>query len=356
MLVHRLISFALDDKRGRGGAEGVISVAENDVAHIVDRATTIGFLLIDDFALMSYASVIEPFRAANQLSGRSLYAWRHFSIDGGPARGSNGVDIVVDGVLGRTEPLDILMVCAGGNPSAFRHRATLIRLRQAAARGVTIGGISGGPFILARAGLLDGYRATIHWEHAHAFAEAFPTLDLDHGLYVIDGRRLTCAGGIAGLDLAIELIGAAHGAALATRVGEWYIRTQQREGGGAQRSSIGRRYGVSHTGLIASLAAMEASTAEPLSRDALALSAGVSVRQLERLFVSHLGRTIGQEYMRQRLDAAMRLLRESDLGRIEIAVACGFVDAGHFSRAFRSRFGITPSRARQGARAPRAAV
>jgi transcriptional regulator GlxA family with amidase domain len=326
---------------------------ENDITRINETPKRIGFLLIDSFALMSYASIIEPFRAANQLSGETLYTWRHFSIDGGPARASNGVDIVVDGVLGRAEPIDILMVCAGGNPSTFRHRPTLERLRQAAARGVTIGGISGGPFILARAGLLDGHRATIHWEHEQTFAEAFPKVDLDHGLYVVDGRRLTCAGGIAGLDLAIELIGDAHGAALASQVGEWYIRTQRREGDGAQRSSIGQRYRVSHGGLVTSLGAMESNLADPLPRSELAGLAGVSVRQLERLFATHLGRTIGQEYLRQRLDAAMRLLRESDLDRIEIAVACGFADVSHFSRTFRSRFGTTPSRARQRARGTR---
>jgi transcriptional regulator GlxA family with amidase domain len=320
------------------------------VSDTMPKTTRLGFLLIDDFALMSYASLIEPFRAANHLAEATLYAWRHFSIDGGAARASNGVDIVVDGILGRAEPLDMLFVCAGGNPSAFRHRATLARLRQAATRGTIIGGVSGGPFILARAGLLDGYRCTIHWEHEQAFAEAFPSLTLESGLYVIDRGRLTCAGGIAGLDLAIELIEAAHGAALATRVGEWYIRTQQREGGGAQRPSLRQRFRVSHTGILAALGAIEANIGEPLPRTELARIAGVSLRQLERLFATHLGRTIGQEYMRQRLDAAMRLLRETDLSRIEIAVTCGFADASHFSRTFRSRFGVSPLRARHGAR------
>lgn len=318
-----------------------------------DVPTRLGFLLIDDFALMSYASIIEPFRAANILSGAALYSWRHFSVDGGPARASNGVDIVVDGVLGRTEPVDMLFVCAGGNPSAFRDASTFARLRQAAARGTVIGGVSGGPFVLARAGLLAGHRCTIHWEHEPAFVEAFPGLDVERGLYVIDGGRLTCAGGIAGLDLAVELIGKAHGDALAVKVGEWYIRAQSREGGGAQRASLTQRYRVSHTGIIASLSAMEANLAEPLPRAALARIAGVSLRQLERLFASELGHSIGQEYLRLRLEAAMRLLRESDLGRMEIAMACGFADVSHFSRAFRLRYGTTPLRARRGALRPR---
>lgn len=325
-------------------------MSDSDIASDPPTAR-IGFLLIDDFALMSYASIVEPFRAANTLSGRELYAWRHFSVDGGAARASNGIDIVVDGVLGRNEPIDMLFVCAGGNPSAFRDRTTLARLRQAATRGATIGGVSGGPYILARAGLLDGYRCTIHWEHEPAFVESFPHLKIERGLYVIDRERMTCAGGIAGLDLAIELIGEAHGAALAARVGEWYIRTQAREGAGAQRPSLAQRYGVSHPGMKASLSAMEDHLTEPLPRAALAAIAGVSLRQLERLFARHVGRSIGQEYLRLRLDAAMRLLRETDLARIDVAVACGFVDAAHFSRTFRARFGITPLRARRGAKA-----
>lgn len=316
--------------------------------------TRIGFLLIDDFALMSYASIIEPFRAANILSGAPLYSWRHFSVDGGPARASNSIDLVVDGVLGRTEHFDFLFVCAGGNPAGFGDRATLARLRQAAARGARIGGVSGGPYVLARAGLLDGYRCTIHWEHEPAFVEAFPRLAVERGLYVIDRDRLTCAGGIAGLDLAIELIADAHGVALAARVGEWYIRTQERGGGGAQRASLAQRYRASHPGLRASLGAMEGNLSEPLAREALAVAAGVSVRQLERLFATHIGRTIGQEYLRLRLDTAIRLLRETELARIEIAVACGFSNVSHFSRAFRERFGMTPTRARQGASASRA--
>ena len=325
-------------------------MSDSDIAP-GDPPTRLGFLLIDDFSLMSYASMIEPFRAANTLSARPLYAWRHYSIDGRPARASTGIDVLVDDVLGRSESLDMLFVCAGGNPAGFDHAPTFARLRRAASHGTRIGGVSGGPYVLARAGLLDGYRCTIHWEHETAFAEAFPQLTLERGVYVVDGPRLTCAGGIAGLDLALQLIGDAHGAALAARVGEWYIRAQAREGGGAQRGSLAERYRISHAGLLAALALMTGSVAEPVSRTALAQAAGISVRQLERLFVAHVGRTVAQEYLRLRLEAGMRLLRETALSRLDVAIACGFTDASHFSRAFRDRYGMTPTRARHGARA-----
>jgi len=313
---------------------------------------SLGFLLIEDFAMLSYVSLIEPFRAANTLSSTNLYGWRHYSVDGRPVRASNGVDIVVDGMLEQDQVPDILFVCAGGNPSAFRDRATFAQLRRIAARGTTVAGISGGPYILARAGLLAGRRCTIHWEHETAFREAFPDLVVEGGLYVRDGNRITCAGGIAGLDLAVELIGEAHGPALAAQVGEWHIRTQPRHGGGAQRPSLARRYRVTHPGIVSCLAAMEANIGEPLRPEDLAAQANLSVRQLERLFSAQLGRTIGQAYLRLRLEAALRLLRETELSRLDVAMACGFADVSHFSRRFTAFFGISPMQARKAQNTP----
>jgi len=310
----------------------------------------LGYLLIDGFALMSYAPVIEPFRAANLLTGQALYSWKHFSVTGDPALASNGVALSVDGGVDGMEGLDMLIVCAGGNPALFRDRRTLQALRRAGRLGTVIAGTSGAPFILARAGLLDGYRCTIHWEHEDAFLETFPDAKLERGLYVVDRDRVTCAGGMAGLDMAIELIAAENGPLLATRVSDWYIRTEQRAAGGPQRSSPGQRYRVWHKGLAAALAAMEANIAEPLPRDHLARIAGVTLRQLERLFARHMGCTIAAHYLRLRLDAASRLLRETELSRTEIAMACGFVNTSHFSRAFKERFSISPGALRQPAR------
>lgn len=310
------------------------------------RPMRIAFLLIEDFALMSYASVIEPFRAANRLSGRELYEWRHYSVDGTPARPSTDVTMQVDGIINGELEMDILFVCAGGNPAVFDNRSTFAALRRLSARGVILGGVSGGAFLLARAGLLDGHRCTIHWEHEPAFVETFPDLAFERGLYVNDRTRITCAGGTAGLDLVTELIADAHGPELAQLVSDWYIRTQKRPAEGAQRASIRQRYRVSHPGLISALEAMEANLEDPIERDALASVAGLSLRQLERLFRIQVGMTIREHYLRLRLDEAMRLLRETDLSRTMIAVACGFASTNHFSRSFRQRFAMSPSEAR----------
>jgi transcriptional regulator GlxA family with amidase domain len=318
----------------------------SDISDPRTRPMRVGFLLIEGFALMSYASVIEPFRAANRLSGRELYTWRHFSVDGGPVRPSTGVTMQVDGGVEGDLDVDMILVCAGGNPALFNDRPTFAALRRLSARGAVIGGVSGGAFLLARAGLLDGYSCTIHWEHEPAFVETFPKVSFVRGLFVIDRRRITCAGGIAGLDLITELIADAHGPDLAQRVSDWHIRTQKRPAEGAQRAAVTQRYRVSHPGLVVALEAMEAHMEEPLERDALASQAGLSLRQLERLFKTQMRTTIREHYLAIRLDEAMRLLRETDLSRSMVAVACGFTSTSHFSRCFRRRFAMSPGDAR----------
>jgi transcriptional regulator GlxA family with amidase domain len=305
-------------------------------------AIKIGFLLIDGFAMMSYASVAEPFRAANVLAGRRLYEWQHISTGDSVVRASNGAQLSADARAGDELGLDLLLVCAGGNPAGFDDPRILVWLRYLATRGVRIGGVSGGPYILAHAGLLDGYRCTIHWEHRPAFIEAFPKLLVQHGLYVIDRDRLTCAGGTAGLDLAIELIAADHGPSLAAMVGDWYLRTQLRDASATQRMSLRERYGVTNEKILGALALMEANPEEPLDRAQLARLTGISVRQLERLFADHLGSTIGSSYLDIRLARAMTLLKETNLAMMDVALACGFVSTSHFSRAFKRRYGAPP--------------
>lgn len=305
-----------------------------------------GLLLIEGFALMSYASVMEPFRAANVLAGRELYRWIHISLDGRPVRASNGASVLADGKVGDLPGCDTLFVFAAGDPASFSDAATFAWLRRLAGDAVRLAGVSGGPFLLARAGVLDGYRATIHWEHREAFAEAFPHVAIEPGLYVIDRRRMTCAGGTAGLDLAVELIERDYGRALAVRVGEWLIRSQPRSADGPQRATLRERYGATNDRVLKILAHMETTVEDPVSRAALAAIAGVSVRQLERLFAANLGSTVNGAYLHIRLAQADHLLRHTGLPVTQVAVACGFQSPSHFSHAFRARYGASPSQRR----------
>jgi len=316
------------------------------------RPTHVGFLLIPDFALLAYASAIEPLRAANRLSGRPLYRWSHVSIDGGPATASNGVGIAADERVGTETRFDYVFVCAGGNPALFRHQPSFGWLRQLARRGTRIGGVSGGPYLLARANLLGGYRFTIHWEHAPALIEEYPELDLRRSLYEIDRDRLTCSGGTAPLDMMHALIAREHGSELAVAVSEWFLQTHVREGGGPQRMPLRERLGIAHEPLLRVVARMEQTIESPEPREELARIANVSLRQLERLFRQHLGRSLGAHYSMLRLDRARDLLRQTSLSVLEIALACGFTNGSHFSRSYATRFGHPPraERLRQPAR------
>jgi len=309
---------------------------------------TIGVLLVPGFSLMSYAVAIEPLRAANSLSGRELYRWCNISPDGKAAKASNGTLIVADHGVGDDLRLDMLLICAGGNPAVFEDRPTFRWLRALAHRGVRIGGISGGAYVLARAGLLSGYRFTIHWEHIPALAEEFPGLKVSNTLFEIDRDRLTCAGGIAALDMMHALIEADHGHRLASAVSDWFLHSQVRLGSGPQRMTLRERFGVTHPRLLRVLEHMEARIEEPAPRGALAAVAGLSPRQLERLFQVHLGSTIGAHYLRVRLERARTLLRQTAMPVLDVAVACGFVSASHFSRSYKGRFGYPPRGERAG--------
>ncbi|GES52225.1 HTH-type transcriptional regulator GlxA [Rhizobium sp. NBRC 114257] len=311
------------------------------------NSQSIGFVLIPGFALMSYASASEPLRAANLLAGREIYRLSIFSPDGIPAVSSGGVPVPADPLPGRGSELGTVFVCAGGSPRDWHYPSVLACLRQLAREGVRIGGISGGPYLLAAAGLLAERDFTIHWEHAPALLEAFPALAPRQARFVIDGNRITCGGGIAPLDMMHVLISEHMGADFARRVSDWYLHTEVGEPAAPQRGSLAERYGVHHPGLLSVLAKMEETIEMPLDRTAMARIAGVTQRHLDRLFASHLGSTFLDQYRLIRLRHARRLLEQSPLSISEIAIATGFSSGAHFSRAYRSLYGMAPSETRR---------
>ncbi|RXG85914.1 GlxA family transcriptional regulator [Bradyrhizobium zhanjiangense] len=324
-------------------------MAKNDekiAVYDITQPRRIGFLLIPGFALMSYASAVEPLRAANVLADKNLYRWRHISIRGSDIAASNGVRIQADASIGNPGRLDAIVVCAGGNPQAFDHPPTFAFLRKAARHGVQLGGVSAGPYLLAQAGLLEGYRCTVHWEHIPAFTETFPFLHLSRSLYEIDRDRFTCAGGIAALDMMHAMIRIDHGAALASAVSDWFLQTDVRRGEVAQRLSPTERFGVHHPKLVATLSRMEQNIEAPLAPKRLAKLADISLRQLERLFALHLRSRINRRYAQIRLERARQLLRQTTLPINQVALATGFSTPMHFSRVYRQHYGMTPRQER----------
>ncbi|MEX3009733.1 GlxA family transcriptional regulator [Hoeflea sp. TYP-13] len=318
-----------------------------DIANSTTRPFRVGFLLIDGFALLSYSAAIEPLRAANLLAGRKLYEIEQLPVLGGQSVSSSGAIIKASAHLGERVDFDLILVVAGGDPARFSDERIYQWLRHLARRGVRMGGVSGGPVILAQSGIMAGRRMTVHWEHAPALAEFAPALILERTIYVIDRDRLTCAGGTAALDMMHALITGHHGADFARRVSDWFVHTEIRPAGGPQRAGPVERYGTASTPVLRAIELMENHIADPLELGQLADLTGLGARQLNRLFKDKLGRSTMGFYRDLRLDKADNLLSQSTLNITEIALAAGFANSAHFSHSYRQKFGRSPS-ARRG--------
>ena len=304
---------------------------------------TVGFYLLPNFPMMAFAAAIEPLRAANRLAKQQLFEWQLFSIDGAPVRASNHIEIAVHGSIGDDPRLDLLLVCSGLHEKHLENKAAHQWLRSLARRGVTIGGISIGAYLLAYAGLLDGRRCALHWESLAAFAERFPRIRTTTEIFVIDGNRFTCSGGTAALDMMLQVITDRHGRALANDVSEQFIHPRIRAAQDSQRMAIQSRVGVANEKLIAAIAMMEVADEEPRSVQDIASAVELSPRQLERLFEKYLGSSPSRFHLKLRLDRARAMLQQTSKSILQVAVACGFESASHFSRCYRGVHGHRPS-------------
>lgn len=292
--------------------------------------------------MMSAASAIEPLRAANRIAGEALFDIEYVSAQGGRVQSSCGGGF--DTVPIPDAP-DQLFVVAGANPFALDVGHEIASLRRLARHGVPLGGISGGTVILAQAGLLDGRRCTVHWEHMSALREEFPDVLLEKRLFVLDRDRATCAGGVAPLDMMHALIRARHGAALATAVSDFFIHTHIRAADEAQQQSRANE-AMLRRPVAAAIRLMEDHIADPLTLSQLARLAGVSTRQLQRHFQADFGLSVAQYYTNIRLSKADELLRQTRLSITEIADLVGFSNQSNFARAFRAAHGTSPRQRR----------
>ncbi|MDR9393786.1 MAG: GlxA family transcriptional regulator [Roseovarius sp.] len=303
----------------------------------------IGLLPLDGFALMSYAALVEPMRAANLLARRALYEMINIGMTDGPIPSSGAATVTPQAHMRDDPRLDYLFVVAGGDPARHDRRQIINYLARMARAGVTLGGVSGGPIVLARAGLMEGRRMTVHWEHAAALSEISPHLLIERTLYVIDRDRVTCAGGTAPMDLMHALITRHHGAPFARLVSDWFMHTEVRPSAGPQRAGLVERVGSNNAAILYAVEMMESHVADPVTLEDLAQVAGVSPRQLNRLFRDKLGRATMRYYRDLRLEKAQGLLRNAPMSLTEIALATGFASSSHFSRAYSARYGEPPS-------------
>ena len=307
---------------------------------------TVAFVLLPQFSLMAFASATEPLRAANRLSGDQLYEWLLVSEEGDPVRSSNGMVSVVHSGLDKVPATDMVVVMASFAPERATTRRLLAWLRRQAQRGILIGGVDTGSYALAKAGLLDGYEATVHWEYLEAFQQQFPRILVTQAMFSRSRSRFSAAGGTACLDMMLDLVRAQHGHALATAVADQFIYGRIRSGEDQQRMALMERLAIKQPHLIQAVTLMEEHLEDTLSTAQIARAVGMSVRELERLFRRWLQTTPGAYYRRQRLDKGRALLQQSSLSITEIAGLCGFGSVASFSRAYKTRFGLPPSAGR----------
>lgn len=301
------------------------------------------FILVEDFSHLAFSCAIEPLRIANLLSGEDLYRWSFISANGRNAVCSNGSVTLVDGDLDAVPKCDRLFVVSGIHMNRHVTARLLGALRRERSKGVPIAGLCSGAYILAKAGFLDGRRAAIHWEFHDSFAEEFPQVDLVHGVFVADGKFITASGGTATADLMLHLIEARHGNDLSVAVADQMVYSPVRHATAAQRVSLQSRKGIRNRHLVCAVQLMQMSIDSPLSMVRIAEEVGVTRRQLERLFDRFLNRSPKKYYMEMRLNRARHLLVQTEKSVTDVAIACGFNSASHFSRVYRDAFGAAPS-------------
>ena len=304
------------------------------------------FVLLPEFTLLSFAAALDCLRLANRMSGKALYTWRIVSEGGETVACSTGTAFQLDGDLEELHRDDTVVLCGGADIQKATTKRLLSWLRREARRGLQMGGLCTASYSLAKAGLLDGKKATIHWENQDSFAEEFEEVELTKSVFTIDGNRMTTAGGTSSIDLLLQVIAAEHGEELASAVADQQIYSSIRTDQDTQRLSVPTRIGVRHPKLSQVVQMMEANIEEPISPSILAKEVGMSTRQLERLFRRYLNRSPKRYYMELRLQKARNLLMQTDMSVINVALACGFASPSHFSKCYRAHYDTTPYRER----------
>lgn len=314
-----------------------------------------GFLLVPEFSMMPFTAAIEPLRVANRMYGSDIYRWSTLSKDGGPVRASNGAVVQVDSMLRLVGLADAVVVCAGINADKHLDADLAAQLRRVSRQDTLIGSVCSGSIVLADAGLLDGRRCTGHWEDLESLAENYSALDVTKSIYEFDGNRFTCSGGTAPLDLMLHFIEQDLGRDLAAQVADQMLHQSSRKPAEPQRLALSERTGARNPRVLDVIAAMEGNLETPLALAELADIAGLSLRQLERLFGAELGLRPGLYYRQLRLKRARQLVLQTGMSMMQVAVATGFSSATHFAKAYGAIHGVAPSKDREDRRSLAAA-
>jgi transcriptional regulator GlxA family with amidase domain len=301
----------------------------------------LAFLLLGGFTHLAFACAVEPLRLANLASGRTLFNWRTLSCDGRPVKSSSGIRVDVDDGVNLLEKGETLVVVGGLPTHRSEQERVIARLRHEKVHGRQIMALCGGVTVIAEAGLADDMNCAVHWQVAPGFAEKFPKAHISLACFEM-GKIPTASGGTAAADLMLAMIRGRFGDDLSRKVADLMVHHAVRDQTGPQTSSLMYHIPGRNAKLATIIRLMEGSIDAPLGAEELAEAAGVSVRQMERLFRRYLGTSPKRHYQALRLNRAKDLLVQSNLSITEIAMATGFAAVSHFSKCFRAQFGVSP--------------
>jgi len=306
------------------------------------RPFRFGLVLLPKFSSLTLSGLVEPLRIANYCHGQPLYQWTYLSVDGADVAGCSAYSVPTESISNDYSAYDAIIICGGWNAERYDNVALQRWLRQLSRHNVVLGAAEMGAYVLARAGLLSGYSATIHWHCQNAFKERYPDTDLRDQLFVIDRKRMTCAGGVSCLDMMIQDIQLRHGKALAAEVADQVLYSSSRDAEHAQRElAPGEQVAVPQL-IRKAIEFMEANVERTIKIPQLAESLGLSQRKLERLFGKHFDCSAVAFYRKVRLQHARALLTQTDMSVLDICVACGFSSSSYFSKSYAEQFGMRP--------------
>lgn len=309
-----------------------------------------GFILLPYFTLTAFSGLLDVLRLAGDEGDNSRpvrCAWQVIDETLAPVRSSSGIQIVPTEQLGDPSRFDYVVVVGGLLHTGTQVSAGLLQfMRMAARQDVALVGVCTGAFALMRAGVLDRHRICVSWFHYWDFLEQFPATNphdiVADRLYVFDRQRITCSGGCASIDVAAEILRQHMDGAIVDKA----LRILQVDGSSRSEAIQALPPGVeptAHPVVRRAVLLMEQHMGHALSLDQLAGQLNISVRQLERLFKECTGKS-PQAYGRGiRLRLAAWTLTHSKKTVSAIAANCGFSDASHLGREFRSTFGVPPS-------------
>ncbi len=311
------------------------------------------FYLIPDFTMLAFSSAVEALRMANANLGYEAYAWRVATADGGKVRASCGLTLEANNSvaverqhLATLQRPSMALVCGGKHVHRHADRAAEAWLRECRHRGLAVGSLCTGAYILAKAGLLNERKCAIHWENIPGFVEQYRGANVNTGIYEVDGNIFTCAGGAASFDMMLHIIQRDVGDDVISSICELALVDRVRGPGDRQRLPFAQRVGVQDRTVMMLVEKMEQTLTEPMQIDELTASIGLSRRQIERIFRTELRCSPARYYLKLRLERAQQLLVQTPIPIVEVAIACGFVSASHFSKCYRETYGCSPHETR----------